>query len=215
MKNLGHSPLVYTTEDEHRNQRYFLSGVFAFLFISFISLGLFIGIYYKEWWVFYFLGPISLLLGMLAVGFFPRQAEHFYKMTVYDDRLHQQWKQGNTKGIQERIIYFHEIEECLIGILSRKISGPKEAVVFRYHALLIINYKDGQFRQEILSKDELYEWRRRLYDKVNSIRYSKVDLGLYDEENINLQEIPSSDENLIGNFVGMERNKRFSLSNEE
>lgn len=211
MSNLGGKPLAYSSGDENRNQQYFLAGFFGFLFVLFLGIGIFLGVQSGKWWVMYFIGPIALLIGVLAVGFFPRGEKSFYRMTVYDGYLVQEWKNEGDPEVYERRILFEEVSDCLIGIVSRKVSGPGEKVLYRYHALLVLDYGEGQFRQEILSAKELYEWRRRLFDKVGVLRYAKVDLLGVLESGGDFSGVPWSEENMISNLIGLENERPFTL----
>ena len=212
MNNMGSTPLIYTNEEENLGQQYFLSGFFGFLFLAFIGLGIFLGVYSGEWWVFYFLGPIALLLGILAYGFFPKQKEAFYRMTVYDDRLIQEWKKTGDPKIYEREILFEDVSDCLIGIVSRKISALDEEDLYRYHGLILLQHKDGPFKQEILSSKELYEWRRRLFDKVDQIRFATEDLTEALKSGDDFSKVSTSKENEISHFIGKENVRPFMKS---
>lgn len=208
-------PLIYSKGQENRNQQYFLSGFFAFLFVVFLGFGLFIGLNKGEWWPMYFLVPIALIIGVLAFSFFPRQQKAFYKMAVYDDHLVQQWKNEQSPEVFERTIHFSDVSECVIGIVSRNIAGPKEKDAYRYHGLILLNYKDGQFKQEILSQNELYEWRRRLFNKVQLIKYATEDLTKYIDKPVKIEEIETSEENVIGPLVGTEHSQPFEKINKK
>lgn len=211
MSNLGGKPLIYSSDDENRNQRLFLSGFFSFLFLFFLGIGIFLGLRSSEWWPMYFLGPIALLLGLLAFGFFPRGEDSFYRMTVYDGYLEQEWKKKGDPEIYRRRLLFNEVEECLIGIVSRPVASAGGGELFRYHGLVLLVGAGGVFRQEVLTAGELYEWRRRLFDKVGSVRYALVDLGdLLDSEG-DLASVPSSEDNVISEFVGLERERPFTF----
>ncbi|HLS36493.1 MAG TPA: hypothetical protein VK061_09660 [Bacillota bacterium] len=207
---MGEAPLVYSNEQENKKQQFFLAGFFAFLFIVFLIMGISLSITSGKWWVMLFIGPIVLLLGVLSFGFFPKKKDEFYKMSVYDDKLVQEWKQKESPDVHERTIYFSDVSYCLIGIISREISGAEEKTLYRYHALLMMKHKDGKFRQEILTNQELYEWRRRLHDKVGQLMYAKEDVTTYVNQRVDIENIPATEDNIISEYIEKESNRPFS-----
>lgn len=210
MSNLGGKPLIYSSGDDNRNQRYFLAGFFAFLFIFFLGFGIFLGLQSADWWVMYFLGPIAILLAALAVGFFPRGEDSFYRMMVYDGHLEQEWKNKGDDQIYHRKLLFKDVEECLIGIASRRLSAT-DGDLYRYHGVVVLMGAWGVFHQEVLSEAELYEWRRRLFDQVGVLGYAEVDLADLLDSGGDFSSVPRSKDNVVSEFVGLERERPFIL----
>lgn len=209
MGRIGHEPLIYSNKSEDRKQMIFLSAVFSILTVGFIGFGIFLGSLNDQWWVLLFITPIVIITGIIAYTSFPSKQENIYEMMILEDGIHQMWHNEENEAPIENTILFHDIDQVLVGLYSKKIPVHEGNEEYRINALLIIMHNNRYFFQEIMDAKELYEWVKRLHDRVPSIRYTDYDLKqAYDTHTISpidFSIVPSSEDNIVSDWIGTEK----------